>query len=126
MIKAEILPSPYQTQISNGEQSTIADTATDHNDACGFRPYELLEAGLASCMSMTLRMCAEKYAMPLIDATVTVTLERSDPAHPCFVYQVDLVGDELTEAHREKLLSVLERCPVRKTLSASLQFSYRA
>lgn len=70
---------------------------------------------------MTLRMYAVKYAIPLSGASVAVTLNRSIPEGPTFEYCAEFQG-LLSEVQKGQLLSALESCPVRTTLSKSLHF----
>jgi putative redox protein len=122
MIKAESTAAPLLTQFTNGTYTAQSDTTADKGGSGqGFRPHELLEAALASCMNMTVRMAAKKYNIPLSGVTVTVNLNRSQPDAPVFEWHVQF-AEELTTEHRERLLSAVSRCPVHKTLSKSLQF----
>ncbi len=123
MIRAESQPEKFRVRFTNGEQSAFSDATPDKGGSgAGFRPHELLEAALASCMNMTLRMHAEKRGIPLVDVSVTVTLDRTPQEGPVFEYRVDF-GDLLSEEDMEELLRVLETCPVRSTLSKALRFA---
>lgn len=122
MIRADSQPTKYQTQFSNGAHVSVSDTTSDKGGSnLGFRPHELLEAALASCMNMSLRMCAEKHAIPLSSISVAVSLNRSNPDNPLFEYSVQFRG-EISESQKDQPLSALERCPVRNTLSKPLRF----
>ena len=124
MIWAKAESTNYLTTFTNGEQVAQSDTTPDKGGGgLGFRPHELLEAALASCLNMTLRMAAEERAIPLTGTVVTVSLNRGLPGGqpPTFEYQVELQG-EITEAQREQLLAALEECAVRNTLSQALHF----
>lgn len=113
----------YQTHFTNGEHSAVADTVSDKGGTGqGFRPHELLEAALASCMNMTLRMAAEKHGIQISGIEIKVSLDRRDPEAPCFVHEVRFDGDVDAE-QRRRLLATLERCPVRKTLMSPLRFA---
>jgi putative redox protein len=110
------------TEFSNGKTTSFSDTTLGKGGSGeGFRPHELLEAALASCMNMSLRMFAEKHSIPLASVITTVTLDRSSPNEVCFEYVVDLAGD-LTEGDRRRLLEAVESCPVRHTLSREVVF----
>jgi putative redox protein len=112
----------HQTQITNGEQITTADTTPDKGGgSMGFRPHELLEAALASCMNITLRMSAEKHAIPLSSVSVSVSLNRTSTEGPTFECSVNF-HETLPQEQKERLLSAMERCPVRTTLSQPLNF----
>jgi putative redox protein len=123
MIHTNSQPENYLTHFTNGEQTASADTTSDKGGGNrGFRPHELLEAALASCMNMTLRMCAQRYGIPLAGASVLVSLNRDSRDGPTFMYRADLQGS-LSDAQRQQLLASLENCPVRATLSKRLQFA---
>ena len=56
----------YLTVFSNGKHTANADTTFDKGGSnLGFRPHELLEAALATCMNMHLRMYAAAMASSL-------------------------------------------------------------
>jgi putative redox protein len=122
MIIASSESTPYLTRLSNGQQTTNADTTTDKGGGeSGFRPHELLEAALASCMNMHLRMYAASHGIGLADVCTTVTLDRNSPVEAVFNYSIELSG-QLDDGQRKKLMEMAESCPVRKTLSKKLTF----
>ena len=122
MIHTESQSARYLTSFSNGVHVSNADTTPDKGGGnLGFRPHELLEAALASCMNIMIRMYAEKHAIPLPGVAVSVFLNRENPEIPVFEYAVKF-DDSLTETQKSKLLSIVEHCPVRKTLSKPLSF----
>ncbi len=122
MIRADSQPTNYHTEFTNGAQRSMSDTTLDKGGANrGFRPHELLEAALATCMNMTVRMAADKHGIPLSCVSVTVSLNRAEPRTPVFEYSVQF-GGALSEAQQSQLLAVIETCPVRNTLSHPLRF----
>lgn len=125
MILADDQPARFLTRFTNGAQVSVADTTVDKGGGNnGFRPHALLEAALASCMSMTARMYADKHAIPLAGVAISVSLNRTNAEAPTFEYQVEFRG-ELSVEERESLQRAVERCPVRGTLSKALQFRER-
>lgn len=123
MIHADSLPEQFLTRFTNGEQIGLSDTTPDKGGGNrGFRPHELLEAALATCMNMSLRMYAKQHDLPLAGATVVVSLNRNSPDGPTFVYKIQLHG-EITREQAKLLLSIAESCPVRATLSKGLRFA---
>jgi len=122
MIVCESLDTDFQTRFSDGERSAIADTTLDHGGSGqGFRPHDLLEAALGSCIAIVTRMYAQKHGIALEGVTVTVRLNREDPAKAVFDYSMDFKGNVSPE-DREKLLRVAKACPVHKTLRRELEF----
>ncbi len=122
MISAKGEAPRYRTSFSNGAQEAFADTTPVRGGgAAGFRPHELLEAALASCANMTVRMYAHDHAIPLDAVTTQVRLER-ESAGAVFHTEIELHGDSLTPEQRERLIQAAQNCPVRRTLSAPVRF----
>lgn len=122
MIRADSKQTKFLTQFTNGEHVSTSDTTPDKGGGnLGFRPHELLEAAVASCMNMTLRMSAEEHSIPLSNISVSVSLNRTVPESPTFEYRVEF-PEALSKEQREVLSSALKRCPVRNTLSKPLNF----
>jgi putative redox protein len=122
MVEAKSQDVRYQTQLTSGAHSGISDTTRDKGGSeSGFRPHDLLEAALASCMNITLRMYADQHAIPLSGVTTRVKLDRGKPEETVFEYEVELLG-ALTERDRARLLEVAGKCPVRQTLSKRIGF----
>jgi putative redox protein len=112
----------YKTLFTNARSTALADVPPDKGGSdLGFRPHELLEAALACCMNMSLRVFAEEHSIPLSSASTTVSLDRSRPDETCFEYSVQLSGD-LSDADRERLLECVKSSSVRQTLSKKLTF----
>jgi putative redox protein len=122
MIKTNSEESPYKIRFTNGRDTGFADTTKGKggNDN-GFRPHELLEAALATCMNMTLRMHAEKPSIAPKDFSTTVTLDRSNPCETIFACSVKF-ADSMPEADRRLLLQSARSCAVRQTLSKKMIF----
>jgi putative redox protein len=122
MIKSTSERASYQTSFTNGQDVSMADTASDKGGSGGgFRPDELLEAALAISMNITLRMFAEKHSIPLTSVSTTVKLDLTYPDEAIFNYSLDLTGS-LSENDRQLLAEAARSCPVRQTLSKKLSF----
>ena len=122
MIYATSESTRYQTPFSDGEHHGVSDATFDHGGShSGFRPHDLLEAALATCVNMAVRMFADNHAIPLGSVTTKVSLDRTRPDEVVFRYEVGLDG-ELTPEQRDKLLHAAAACPVRRTLSKRIRF----
>ncbi|MBU2720860.1 OsmC family protein [Acidithiobacillus ferridurans] len=122
MIHTDSQAAKFLKRFTNGEHVAASDTTPDKGGGnLGFRPHELLEAALANCMNMTLRMSAEKHAIPLSGVFVTVSLNRNAPEGPMFEYSVEF-RSSLSQVQKGQLLLALESCPVRNALSKPLHF----
>lgn len=123
MIRCQSRETPYQVVFSNGDFSAVCDAPVDKGGTGqGFRPHELLEAALGSCVTMLLGMYAKTHDIPLSGVSVSVSLDRSEPGVSEFVCAIELSGD-LDDGQRKRLLRLAQACPVRKTLSNRLVFT---
>jgi putative redox protein len=122
MIQAKAVNKQFLTELSNSRQVIQSDVTVDKGgEDAGFGPHELLEAALASCIQITLKMGAMKYGFDLGQTSCQVSLDRSVPERTVFVYQLNL-DPGLTEEQQAHVRRFASRCPVRKTLSAEIGF----
>jgi putative redox protein len=119
MTKASIASSKYRLTLNDGRHEFFADEpqkqgGTDTAPA----PDELLEASLASCTAITLRMYADRKQWPVETIDVTVKLERVD-GKTVFTKHIQLTGD-IDEVQKQRMLQIAEACPVSKTLLGNI------
>lgn len=120
MTKASIATTKYRVQLDNGRHVFGADEPVEQGGQdLAPTPDELLEAALASCTAITLRMYADRKAWKLDTIDVEVKLERIDQK-TLFTRNIQLKG-ELDQAQKERLLQIAKACPVSKTLSGSIE-----
>lgn len=115
MTTAFIGPENYKVVLQNGRHDFVADEPLDKGGAdTGPGPDELLEAALASCTAITLRMYAERKKWPVAEMEVTVKLERVEKK-TIFTKTIKVNGT-IDETQRKRLLEIAELCPVSRTL----------
>jgi uncharacterized OsmC-like protein len=124
--------SGFRNDITAGKHRLVADEPVDAGGTdAGPTPYDFLSAGLGACTSMTMHVIAKRENIPLEGVEIHVTNDRMY-AKDCvdctssagyihkFEVKIKLRGN-LTDAQRERLLSVAKRCPVAKTLSSEIR-----
>jgi putative redox protein len=118
MIVTRNAAEPYGVTFSDGKHTGLADAiAADGGREAGFKPFALLEASLATCTAMTIRMYADRHGWALPELEVRVKLDQSRADVPVLRYDVDFGSDDLAPDIRERLLRVAQACPVHKALA---------
>jgi len=121
MVRFKSAAQKYQCY-SDDDQNIVVDVTSDRGGTgAGIRPYELLEAALASCMNISLRKQAEKEGIQLEKIETTVSLNRDIEGKTIFEYECTIL-DELDKQTTEKIKSILQNCLIRKILSNQIEF----
>jgi putative redox protein len=113
----------HTVKVRNGEHTLTADEPKKHGGTDeGPSPQELLAASLASCSAVTLEMYADRKGWDIGDVTVDVNYEPAQRGSPTrFEINVKL-QKELPEDQRERLMQIVARCPVHRTLEGEVIF----
>ena len=113
----------YQQTVIAGEHRLIADEPVSIGGAdSGPAPIEFVMAGLGACTSMTLRMYAERKALPLTRVRVEMThqkVEADGTTRDRILRTITLEGD-LTPEQRARMLEIAGRCPTARILAQPL------
>jgi putative redox protein len=122
----------FQQTIAVGPHHMLADEPVSAGgEDTGPGPYDFLLAGLGACTSMTMRLYAERKALPL--QRVTVTLKHAKiHAQDCvecetrtgMLDQIDRViaiEGNLDAGQRAKLMEIADKCPVHRTLTSEVR-----
>lgn len=119
MTTASIASIAYRAEIRNGRHELTADEPLQLGGGdAGPTPDELLEAALASCTAITLRMYANRKEWPVTEINVAVYLERKEDK-TFFTRNIQIEG-AIDETQQERLLQIAKACPVSKTLSGPI------
>uniref|UniRef100_Q07QZ8 OsmC family protein n=1 Tax=Rhodopseudomonas palustris (strain BisA53) TaxID=316055 RepID=Q07QZ8_RHOP5 len=126
----------FQQSIALGPHRLVADEPlAAGGDDSGPGPYDLLLAALGACTAMTLRLYADRKALPL--DLVTVTLAHSKVhAQDCaecetkagLIDQLERVitlDGALDTEQRGKLMEIADKCPVHRTLTSEIRIVTR-
>lgn len=137
VVVQETRTSHLQQLISAGKHRMIADEPVSvggHDTGPG--PYDFLLAGLGACTSMTMRMYADRKAMPLDRVTVTLKHGRiyAKDCEECetkdgMISRIErtiAMDGNLDAEQRKKLMEIADKCPVHRTLTSEISIVTRA
>jgi len=125
-VNAKIDRAHYKTILSNGTHQVIADEPAPYGTDEGADPYSLLLMALGSCVSITIRMYADRKKWDLEEVEVELSQERvhSKDCDDCestegYVHVIEKkvkLSGNLDDKQRARLMEIADRCPVNKTL----------
>jgi uncharacterized OsmC-like protein/pimeloyl-ACP methyl ester carboxylesterase len=137
VVVSETRNGKFQQIVTMGPHKALADepVAVGGNDS-GPGPYDFVLAGLGACTSMTMRMYADRKALPLERVTVTL-MHRKIHAEDCaecetregMLDQIDrVIGMEgaLDADQRKRLMEIADKCPVHRTLTSEVRIVTKA
>jgi len=112
--------------IEIGKHRLTADEPPDHGgDDAGPNPQELLAASLASCSAVTMEMYANRKGWDIGDVAVEVDYEPAQRGSPTKFTMSVTLPKELPEEQRDKLMQIVAKCPVHRTLEGEVMFEER-
>jgi putative redox protein len=132
MITAE-LTNGTRVSISNGTHIWLADEPVQAEGTdTGPTPYDLLFGALAACTCITLKLYCRHKDLPLESISAHFEHERtySDDCADCddskkgFIEQIRSevrITGEFEDAQRKRLVQIVKRCPVHKTLANGIK-----
>ena len=136
VVVRETREGKLQQQIAIGPHRLLADEPASVGGAdTGPNPYEFLLSGLGACTSMTMRMYADRKALPLDRVTVTLS-HRKIHAKDCEdcetrvgmldeIERVIAMEGNLDAEQRAKLMEIADKCPVHRTLTSEVRIVTR-
>jgi uncharacterized OsmC-like protein/alpha-beta hydrolase superfamily lysophospholipase len=121
----------FQQEVTVGTHRFLADEPVEVGGLdSGPGPYDLLLAGLGACTAMTLRLYAERKALPLERVTVRLNHSRIHAAdcEDCETKEgmLDRIDRAITlrgvldAEQRRRLLEIADKCPVHRTLTSEI------
>ncbi|MDQ3586854.1 MAG: OsmC family protein [Actinomycetota bacterium] len=91
----------------------------------GPNPQELMAASLASCSAITMELYAERKGWDIGDVVVEVDYEPAQRGSPTRFELVVKLPKELPDDQRERLMTIVNKCPVHRTLEGEVMFEER-
>jgi uncharacterized OsmC-like protein/fermentation-respiration switch protein FrsA (DUF1100 family) len=121
----------FQQEVTVGTHRFLADEPLEVGGLdSGPGPYDLLLAGLGACTAMTLRLYAERKALPLERVTVRLDHSRIHAADCADCETKEGMLDRIDRAitlrgaldaeQRRRLLEIADKCPVHRTLTSEI------
>jgi uncharacterized OsmC-like protein/alpha/beta superfamily hydrolase len=132
VVVRETRNSKLQQTVTIGPHHLLADepVAAGGEDT-GPGPYDYLLAGLGACTSMTMRMYADRKALPLERVTVTLKHKKihAEDCAECetkagMLDQIDraiAIEGALDADQRKRLMEIADKCPVHRTLTSEVR-----
>jgi putative redox protein len=109
----------HSIQIDDHEIFTDLPKALGGEDTAP-EPHDYFDAALGACKALTLKLYAQKKDIPLTGVTVEVKRDNSQEQQGKYALQVKLtLKGVLTDAQREELHRVADRCPVHKLMTTT-------
>ena len=120
MIRSHSLGVPHRVSFTNGETTAVADVPKEKGGAgCGFGPHELVEAALATCLTISVELFAAKHGIPLESVEAEVRLDRSLHSEVQLIYSLTFHG-AISEEQQHLLKTAAAQCPVQRTLTGKI------
>ncbi|MBR0757708.1 OsmC family protein [Bradyrhizobium jicamae] len=137
VVVQETRNSKFQQIVTTGPHRLLADEpASAGGTDTGPGPYDFLLTGLGACTSMTMRMYADRKALPLDRITVTLAHKKihAEDCEECetregMLDQIDRViriEGALDTEQRKRLMEIADKCPVHRTLTSEIRIVTRA
>lgn len=97
---------------------SVDEPLANGGDDLGVTAHELYDSALGTCKAMTVLWYAQRKQIPLDD--IKVSVERDDSEERQGTYRLRVVLDltgALSDAQRQQLLAVAEKCPLHKLMT---------
>jgi putative redox protein len=111
----------FRHSIQIDEHELFADVPKDiGGEGTAPEPHDYFDAALGACKAVTLKMYAKKKDIPLTGVTVEVKRDNSQEQKGKYALHVKLtLKGVLTDAQRDELHRVADRCPVHKLMTST-------
>jgi putative redox protein len=125
-IKLKNLPEGYQTVITNGKHSILADEPQPGGSDLGFSPVDLLLSSLGLCKVTTVRYIARKNNWNLGDVKAELSHEtkRGEGGLKTHI-KVDIkIEGDLTPEQKAELIKQADRCYVHRMIEGEWEIEH--
>jgi len=113
----------HEIEFGANEHRLVADEPEDTGGGdAGPNPQELLAASLASCSAITMEMYAQRKGWDIGEVVVDVDYEPAQRGSPTKFHMKVKLPKELAEEQRKRLMQIVAKCPVHRTLEGEVMF----
>jgi putative redox protein len=113
----------HEIEFGSNDHRLVADEPVDTGGGNeGPSPQQLLAASLASCSAITMEMYAQRKGWDIGEVVVDVDYEPAQRGSPTKFQMNVKLPKELPEAQRERLMQIVAKCPVHRTLEGEVMF----
>ena len=111
---------PMRHIVHIGTHLISADgTLEEGGSDAGPSPHDLYDAAISACKALTVVWYAKRKSIPVEDVRVTLERDASDERKGVYRLATTLhLTGALTDAQREELLTVAQKCPIHKLMTA--------
>lgn len=128
---SETREGKFQQLVQAGTHRIFSDEPTSMGGLdSGLSPYDLLLASLGACTAMTVRLYAERKALPLDRVSVHLTHAKihAEDCENCETKEgkIDRIDRAITfegaldDGQRQRLMEIADKCPVHRTLTSEI------
>jgi putative redox protein len=112
----------YQITFDDNHGLVVDEPVASGGDDLGPNPYDLFDASLAACTSLTLTLYAQRKNWALTDARVTIERDQSREREGIYhlTRRIELVG-ALDAEQRARLMDIANRCPIHRVMQGTIQ-----
>ena len=113
----------HEIEFGGNEHRLVADEPEDTGGSDeGPSPQQLLAASLASCSAITMEMYATRKGWDIGEVVVDVDYEPAQRGSPTKFHMTVKLPKELPEDQRQRLMQIVAKCPVHRTLEGEVMF----
>nr|WP_210313632.1 bifunctional alpha/beta hydrolase/OsmC family protein [Rhodopseudomonas rhenobacensis] len=137
VVVSETRQGKFRQSIKLGPHRIAADEPIEAGgDDSGPGPYDLLIAALGACTAMTIRLYADRKALPLDRVTVSLAHSKihAEDCAECEtktgtldqIERLITLDGALDAEQRGRLMEIADKCPVHRTLTSEIRIVTRA
>ena len=113
----------HEIEFEGDEHRIVADEPEETGGSDeGPSPQELLAASLAACSAITMEMYAQRKGWNIGDVSVDVDYEPAQRGSPTKFQMTVKLPKEMPEDQRQRLMQIVAKCPVHRTLEGEVMF----